>query len=77
MRRRRLGAAQELLDVTRGLLEEWEDAAGGGEAGELKLDADQDETREKFRIVKAQSHPALLHSNAWSHMFPRAACSHR
>ena len=44
---------QELLDVTRGLLEEWERAVGGGGGGgELKLDADQDETREKFRIVK-------------------------
>ena len=44
---------QELLDVTRGLLEEWESAAGGAAgSGELKLDADQDETREKFRIVK-------------------------
>ena len=39
--------------MTRGLLEEWERAAGGGGGGgELKLDADQDETREKFRIVK-------------------------
>ena len=40
--------------MTRGLLEEWESAAGGGGGGtgELKLDADQDETREKFRIVK-------------------------
>ena len=41
--------------MTRGLLEEWEHAAGGGGgSGELKLDADQDETREKFRIVKAR-----------------------
>ncbi|KAK9821974.1 hypothetical protein WJX81_008214 [Elliptochloris bilobata] len=43
---------QELLDVTRGLLEEWDGAAGSSAASELKLDADQDETREKFRIVK-------------------------
>ena len=49
--------------MTRGLLEEWESAAGGvSGSGELKLDADQDETREKFRIVKARppaGHAAL------------------
>ena len=64
--------AQELLDVTRSLLVEMgaaaaaADAAAGAKSGEgaarekpvpdLKLDAAQDELREKFGIVRVRRH---------------------
>ncbi len=44
---------QELLDITRSMLEVM-DAAGGAQKSELKVDADADEVREKFRIVKVR-----------------------
>ncbi len=84
---------QELLDVTRALLADMDKerqsaAQAGGPGGppnlaELKLDADQDELREKFGIVRVSKETSStctkgLHSQLlpkMSHQFA-VVCSH-